>query len=471
VSDIAAVVLAAGASTRFGRSKQLLDWHGKPLVAHVADVALEAGLDPVIVVLGCDAEQVYPVLEDRPVEKLINWRWEEGMSTSVQTGLSAVPPHIEGALFLQCDQPLIRPDLLRRLVTRFRETRSAIVHPAHGDQRGTPVLFPRRFFAELARVGGDQGGRVLIKRHPGEAITVPVDDPDVFIDVDTPTDYVELKSSLAHPEPLDPASVLRPIRHLLIDMDGVLWRGDAPLPGLQAFFAFLHEQNIDYTLATNNASRTPDQYADKLAGFDVQVPEVSILTSSLVVAAYLRDVAPAGAPVYAIGEEGLVQALEDQGFVVTDDDAQYVVVGWDRGLTYQKLTTAAILIHRGAAFVGTNPDVTYPTEEGPAPGNGAILAAIEAATGVEPIVTGKPEPRMYEEALHRMGAAPETTAMIGDRIDTDIAGASRAGLRTILTLSGITTRDDLKTLDIKPDLVSDHLADLLAQWKDTLSSP
>lgn len=147
------------------------------------------------------------------------------------------------------------------------------------------------------------------------------------------------------------------------------------------------------------------------------------------------------------------------------------MVGWDRGLTYQKLTTAVLLIHSGAAFVGTNPDVTYPTERGPAAGNGAILAAIEAATGVEPIVTGKPEARMYEEALHRMGAAPETTAMIGDRIDTDIAGASRAGLRTILTLSGITTEKDLETSAIKPDLVCDHLADLLAQWKDTLSSP
>ena len=469
MTDIAAVVLAAGASTRFGRSKQLLDWRGKPLVAHVADVALNAGLDPVIVVLGCEAEYVYAALADRPVTKLVNWRWEEGMSTSVQTGLSAVPPHVEGALFLQCDQPLVSPDLLCELVARFHGARGAIVHPIHGGQRGTPVLFPRRFFAELSRVGGDQGGRFLIKRHPDEAIAVPVDDPDVFTDVDTPTDYADLKSSLAQPEPIDPASVLKPLRHLLIDMDGVLWRGEAPLPGLQAFFAFLRDQNIDYTLATNNASRTPDQYAEKLAGFDVQVPEANILTSSLVVAAYLRDVAPAGAPVYAIGEEGLVRALEDQGFVVTDEDADYVVVGWDRTLTYQKLTTAVLLSHHGAAFVGTNPDVTYPTEEGPAPGNGAILAAIEAATKVEPIVTGKPEPRMYEEALRRMGAAPETTAMIGDRIDTDIAGAARAGLGTILTLSGITTRDDLKTSAVKPDLVCEHLADLLTQWEDALA--
>jgi 4-nitrophenyl phosphatase len=469
VTDIAAVVLAAGASTRFGRSKQLLDWRGKPLAAHVADVALEAGLDPVIVVLGHQAEEVYAALADRPVETLVNYRWDEGMSTSVQTGLAAVPPQVEGALFLQCDQPLISVDLLHKLTESFLQAGDAIVYPAHDGRRGTPVLFPRRFFPELARVTGDQGGRVLIEEHPEATLAVSVDNPVVLSDIDTPADYEKLSSSLDEPKAPNPAPVLRPIRHLLIDMDGVLWRGEAPLPGLSDFFAFLQREGIDYTLATNNASRTPDQYADKMAGFGVHVPETSILTSSLVVAAYLADVAPAGVPVYAIGEEGLIEALEDKGFVVTDQDAEYVVVGWDRGLTYQKLTTAVLLIHSGAVFVGTNPDVTYPTERGPAAGNGAILAAIEAATEVEPVVTGKPEPRMYQEALRRMGATPETTAMIGDRIDTDIAGAARAGLTTVLTLSGITTEEDLETSAIKPDLVCDHLADLLLHWEEALA--
>jgi len=469
VTDIAAVILAAGASTRFGRTKQLLEWRGKPLVAHVSDTALEAGLDPVIVVLGCEAEEVYAALEGRPLERLLNYRWEEGMSTSVRTGLAAVPPHAEGALFLQCDQPLVGIDLLHKLIDRFRERGEAIVYPDHEGRRGTPVLFPRRYFADLAQVTGDRGGRVVIEREPEATVTVPVDDPDVLIDIDTRADYKNLVSIIDGRQVPEPTSVLRPVRHLLIDMDGVLWRGNAPLPGLQDFFAFLSREEIDYTLATNNASRTPDQYAEKLAGFGVKVPEANILTSSLVVAAYLADVAPAGAPVYAIGEEGLIQALETNGFTVTDEDADYVVVGWDRGLTYQKLTTAVLLIHRGATFVGTNPDVTYPTEEGPAPGNGAILAAVEAATGLEPIVTGKPEPRMYQEALRRMGATPETTAMIGDRIDTDIAGAARAGLTTVLTLSGITTEEDLETSAIEPDLVCDHLADLLAGWEEALA--
>jgi len=467
-AQIAAVVLAAGASTRFGQSKQLLDWEGKPLLAHVADLALQAGLEPVIVVLGCQAEETYPALGDRPVEKLMNWRWERGMSTSVQTGLSAVPPEAEAALFLQCDQPRITTDLLRAIVRRFRQTEASIVHPVHDSRRGTPVLFSRRFFPELSAITGDEGGRGLIERHPGEVATVAVDDPDMLADIDTPADYERLRALTDARQTVSSASFLRPIRHLVIDMDGVLWRGDEPLPGLERFFAFLRQHDIAYTLATNNASRTPEQYAAKLASFGVKVPLGSILTSSLVVAAYLSDIAQPGSRVYVIGEDGARQALRQQGFALAED-ADYVVVGWDRQLTYQKLTTAALLIHEGALFVGTNPDVTYPTERGPAPGNGAILAAIEAATGVAPIVTGKPEPRMYREALQRMDATPETTAMIGDRIDTDIAGAAAVGLTTVLTLSGIATEKEARASSIKPDLVCQDINALIVQWEDALS--
>ncbi len=470
--QIAAVILAGGASTRFGRPKQLLDWQGSPLLAHVTDVALRAGLDPVIVVLGAEAEAIYPVLGDRPVQTLVNWRWEEGMSTSVQTGLAAVPLDADGALFLQCDQPGVTADLLRALVRRFEASQRPIVHPVHDGRRGTPALFPRRLFPELSAVRGDEGGRSLIERHPEAVATVPVADPNVLADVDTPADYDQLLASIdASPAPRQssPASVLRPIRHLLIDMDGVLWRGDEPLPGLKRFFAFLRRHDIAFTLATNNASRTPEQYAAKLASFGVEVPLETILTSSLVVAAYLSDIAPPGSRVYSIGEDGLEQALEDQGFMLSDEDAGYVVVGWDRELTWEELTTASLLIHHGAAFIGTNPDVTFPTERGPAPGNGAILAALEAATGVTPTVTGKPEPRMYEEALRRMDATPETTAMIGDRIDTDIAGAANVGLTTVLTLSGITQAEDLSASSLKPDLVCEAITNLIPIWKEVLS--
>lgn len=469
MTQVAAVVLAAGASTRFGECKQLLDWQGEPMMTHVTDVALEAGLNPVIVVLGCEFEETYRALGDRPVLKLINWRWDEGLSSSVQTGLSAIPPEVESAVFLQSDQPGITPGLLRAMVGKSERSNGAIVRPVYKDRGGTPVLFPRRFFGELAAVTGDEGGRSLLRRHRDEVETVTVEDPDILTDIDTRADYEQLQTSPSPPVADSGSSILEPIRNLLIDMDGVLWRGDEPMPGLHRFFAFLRRHDIAFMLATNNATMTPEQHTLKLTRFGVTVPPDAVLTSALVVAAYLADVAPSGSRVYTIGEEGLDRALEEEGFILDDEDADYVVVGWDRELTFEKLRNASLLIHRGAAFVGTNPDPSFPTEQGPAPGNGATLAALEAATGVSPVVTGKPEPRMYEEALRRMDARPENTAMIGDRIDTDIAGAIPIGLTTVLTLSGIATRDDIENSRIKPDLVCEDLEALLALWETILS--
>jgi 4-nitrophenyl phosphatase len=193
-----------------------------------------------------------------------------------------------------------------------------------------------------------------------------------------------------------------------------------------------------------------------------------VLTSAQAAAAYLAGFAPPGTHVYAIGDEGVRRALEQHGFVLTDAEAVYVVVGWDRQLTWVKLATAALLIHAGAGFIGTNPDTNYPTERGPVPGNGAQLAALETTTGVVPIVVGKPEPRMYEDALRRMGAHPGTTAVVGDRLDTDIAGGIRAGLTTVLVLSGVATEADLATSPVKPDLVCADIGELMRMWRDQL---
>ncbi len=472
MTEAAAIILAAGASTRFGQCKQLLDWHNKPFIVHTADVAQEAGLDPIVVVLGCQSDRTRAALGQHPVQITMNWAWEAGMSGSVSAGLSALPPTIDAAVFLQCDQPLVTADLLRRMVARFENHDASIVYPTHKGQRGTPVLFARRHFSELARVTGDKGGRSLVTHYTKKEgmATIEVEDPLILRDVDTPEDYEQIKQH-ASDDAREPEAVLADIRHLLIDMDGVLWRGETPVPGLQDFFAFLQEHQIDAMLATNNASKTPEQYVEKLARFGVEVDSEHVLTAALVSAAYLADVAAPGTRIYVIGEEGLRRALTEEGFVVTDEDAgnvDYVAVGWDRDADWKRLATASLLIHEGATFVGTNPDKSYPTERGPVPGNGALLAAIEAATGVKPIVTGKPEPRMYQEALRRMDAQPETTAMIGDRVDTDIAGAVRSGLTGLLVLSGIATEEEARIAVPQPDLVCEDIKTLTALWKQVL---
>lgn len=463
MKNVAAVILAAGGSTRFGQPKQLLDWGGVPLVAHVADQALAAGLSPVIVALGSQAEAVRAALGTRPVQIAMNWHWEAGLSTSVQAGLAVLPPETEAAVFLHCDQPLVNAALLRALVHRFEESRAPVVYSTHAGQRHPPVLFARRLFPELTAIAGDEGGRAIITQHPGEVATVEVADAHILADIDTPDDYERLLRITNHESPsANRTSPIVSIRSLIVDMDGVLWRGDTPMAGLDEFFAFLHEREIGFILATNNSSRLPEQYAEKLARFGVEVSPERILTSSQAAAAYLATVAPPGTRVYAIGEEGVRRALEERGFVLTDEGAAYVVVGWDRQLTWSKLATAALLIYEGAAFIGTNPDPTYPVERGPVPGNGAQLAALQTATGVTPLVVGKPEPPMYEEAIRRMGARRETTAVIGDRLDTDIAGGVRLGLTTVLVLSGIATQADVAASPIKPDLVCADIREFVA---------
>jgi 4-nitrophenyl phosphatase len=152
-------------------------------------------------------------------------------------------------------------------------------------------------------------------------------------------------------------------------------------------------------------------------------------------------------------------------------EGDHVVVGWDRNVSWEKLATASLLIHDGAGFIGTNPDTTYPTRRGPVPGNGALLAAIQTATGVEPVVIGKPARWMYREALRRMGATAETSAMIGDRLDTDIAGAARVGLTTVLTLSGITTEEEVAAASIRPDLVVQDIQELTVRWREQIACP
>ncbi len=254
------------------------------------------------------------------------------------------------------------------------------------------------------------------------------------------------------------------IQALVIDMDGVLWRGDQFLPGLAEFFALLRLRELPFVLVTNNATKTPAMVQEKLMRASISVSEEEILTSALATAAHLKQAHPEGRRVYAIGETGLRTALEQEGFELADqaDGVFAVVVGLDRGLDWGRLTEATLAIRAGAQFIGTNPDASIPSERGLAPGNGAILAALQAATGVEPLVIGKPHAPLFEQALRRLGTPAEATLMLGDRLNTDIAGGRRAGLRTGLLLTGVTTREELEGADVQPDVVFEDLAAVMA---------
>jgi 4-nitrophenyl phosphatase len=261
---------------------------------------------------------------------------------------------------------------------------------------------------------------------------------------------------------------LTDIRALIIDMDGVLWLDNTPLPGFNPFFEFLHRQAIPYMLATNNASKTPDQYVHKLAKMGVKIPLERVLTSPLATAAYLQREYKRGATVFVVGQEGLYEAMRDAGFKIILDisqPAEVVVAGVDFTLTYDKLKYAALHIQRGARFVGTNGDVTFPAEEGNWPGAGSILAALQAATGVKPITIGKPGQLMFDIAVAKMGSQPEHTAMLGDRLGTDILGGQRAGLKTILVTTGIDNETTIRTTGIQPDAVFSGINQLVEAWR------
>jgi 4-nitrophenyl phosphatase len=262
------------------------------------------------------------------------------------------------------------------------------------------------------------------------------------------------------------SNVLRQISNLIVDMDGVLYRGQESLPGAREFLTYLVEAGVPFILATNNSTLTPGQYVAKLAGMDMEVTEERVLTSGQASALHVARVAPAGTKVYAIGEDGLLSALREQGFELAERDVQYVVVGLDRQLTWDKLRVAALAIRAGATFVGTNPDTTLPTEEGLVPGNGANLAALEAATGVTPLIVGKPQATLLQLAMDKMGVTQDGTAIIGDRLETDILAGKNAGITTVLVLSGIATREELEDSPYHPDLVFDGIDQFYRDWRE-----
>jgi 4-nitrophenyl phosphatase len=258
------------------------------------------------------------------------------------------------------------------------------------------------------------------------------------------------------------------IAALVIDMDGVLWRGSRPLEGLIPFFDLLQRNDVPYILATNNASQSPDSYAQRLDRLGVQVDPGQILSSGLAASLLLPEHCPKPGPIYAIGSSELRAMLKDQGYDLTNHgpEAKAVVVGFDRELTWHKLAEAALALNAGAFFMGTNPDVSFPSERGLVPGNGAQLAALTAATGIDPLIVGKPEPTIYELAMKQLETRGDETLAVGDRLETDILGGERAGLKTALLLTGVSTRSDLDTSQVQPNYVFQDLPALTAFLED-----
>jgi 4-nitrophenyl phosphatase len=255
------------------------------------------------------------------------------------------------------------------------------------------------------------------------------------------------------------------INGVILDMDGVLWRGDQPLPGIEDLFQFFHSHDIRFVLATNNSGKSPADYVGKLARMGISsIEEGQIVTSGIVAVSYLQTHYSAGSNIHVLGGDGLKEMIARAGYVLADD-APVVVVGIDVALTYDKLKRATLLIRKGAQFIGTNADVTIPVPEGLAPGAGSILAALRAATECEPIIMGKPNAPMFEAALDMLNTDAAHALMIGDRLQTDILGAQEVGLRAALVLTGVTSMDDLANSPVRPDAVYSGLPELLAVWE------
>ncbi len=246
------------------------------------------------------------------------------------------------------------------------------------------------------------------------------------------------------------------------DMDGVLVHEGRMIPGADAFVARLRETGHPFLILTNNSIYTPRDLQFRLRTSGIDVPAEALWTSALATASFLEDQRPQGSA-YVIGEAGLTTALHEIGYVLTASDPDYVVLGETRTYSFEAVTTAIRLIKGGARFVATNPDATGPSENGLLPATGAVAALMTRATGVEPYFVGKPNPLMMRAALNRLQAHSEHTAMIGDRMDTDIVAGLEAGLRTVLVLTGITQAEDVDRFPYRPHRVLPSIAELVPE--------
>ncbi|MEV8330682.1 HAD-IIA family hydrolase [Streptomyces niveus] len=252
----------------------------------------------------------------------------------------------------------------------------------------------------------------------------------------------------------------KPIESWLTDMDGVLIHEGVPVPGADAFIKRLRETGRPFLVLTNNSIYTPRDLHARLSRMGLDVPVESIWTSALATAKFLDNQHPGGTA-YAIGEAGLTTALHDAGYVLTDADPDFVILGETRTYSFEALTKAIRLINDGARFIATNPDNTGPSPEGALPATGSVAALITKATGKDPYFIGKPNPLMMRTGLNALGAHSESSAMIGDRMDTDILAGLEAGMETFLVLTGVTGTADIDQYPFRPTNVVDSIADIV----------
>ncbi len=246
----------------------------------------------------------------------------------------------------------------------------------------------------------------------------------------------------------------------LIDLDGTMYRGMDVIQDAADFVNELHSCNLPYLFVTNNSLRTPLQVAQKLKSFGIAAEADQVFTTSQATANYIYE-QKHDASIFLIGEEGIQQAISEKGFKICEEQAEYVVIGIDQSITYEKLAVACLAVRNGAVFISTNSDIAIPTERGLVPGNGAFTSVITVSTQTQPIFIGKPESIIMEQALKVLGTKKEETLMIGDNYDTDIMAGMNAGIDTLLVHTGVTTKELLKNYKRQPTYVLDSLVD----WK------
>ncbi|MGQ9615869.1 MAG: TIGR01457 family HAD-type hydrolase [Spirochaetota bacterium] len=241
-------------------------------------------------------------------------------------------------------------------------------------------------------------------------------------------------------------------KNFIMDMDGVIYSGNKLIEGAREFIDFLDEQSYRYLFLTNNSMHTPADLSRKLASMGIDTPAERIFTSAIATAMFLNRQKRYGTA-FVIGDVGLYNALHDIGYHITEINPEYVIVGETRSFSYEMIEKACNFIIQGAKFIGTNPDITGPRELGIVPAAGALTAPIERVTGKKPYFIGKPNPLMMRTALRKLGSHSENTIIIGDRMDTDIVAGIETGLETILVLSGVTRREDVKRYPYQPNRV------------------